>query len=202
MTVNPVIAFDGPRKIAFGPLSEVARKTKQLIDRQKPSNLLIFDAVTSRPVEIDFRGTTHDVLRRLAPPANQPESERKGPGRPRLGVVPREVTLLPRHWDWLNSQPGGASVALRKLVEEARKTSAPQDELREAQEAAYRFMSAVAGNLPGYEEALRAFYARKPATFHSIISKWPKDVQEHVHRLSRRPLKAPAKSPLKETAHK
>ena len=92
----------------------------------------------------------------------------RGRGRPKLGVVAREVTLLPRHWDWLNSQSGGASVALRKLVEAARLAGDDKDRTRHAQEAAYRFMTALAGNLPGYEEATRALYAADPARFDAI----------------------------------
>ncbi len=80
---------------------------------------------------------------------NQP-AEPRGRGRPKLGVVAREVTLLPRHWDWLNAQPGGASVALRKLVEQARRANGDADRARAAREAAYHFMSAMAGDLPAF----------------------------------------------------
>ena len=93
----------------------------------------------------------------------------------------REVTLLPRHWDWLNSQPGGASVALRKLVEEARRTHAGKDRVRQSQEAAYRFMSAVAGNLPGFEEATRALFAANAARFDEEVARWPADVPRLTH---------------------
>ena len=132
---------------------------------------------------MDFRGTPADVARRLVPAPPEAE-EPRGPGRPRLGVVAREVTLLPRHWDWLNSQPGGASVALRKLVEEARRTYADRDRIRLAQESAYRFMSAMAGNEPGFEEAARALFAGNPKRFDEMSAKWPKDVAAHAQRLA------------------
>ena len=106
------------------------------------------------------------------------------PGRPKLGVVAREVTLLPRHWEWLNSQPGGASVALRKLVEEARRANSGKDRLRRAQEAAYRFMSTMAGNEPGFEEAARALFAGRQEPFEALVRGWPKDVREHAKKLA------------------
>jgi hypothetical protein len=175
-------AFEGTRRIASGELPAVALKTKQVIDRGERGPVLIFDDVTSQLVEVDFRGTPEQLLKRLAPePA--PHAPR-GPGRPKLGVVAREVTLLPRHWDWLNSQPGGASVALRKLVEHARKANESRDRVRIARESAYRFMSAMAGNEPGFEEATRALFAGDRARFDEHVRRWPAAVREHVAKLA------------------
>ena len=115
----------------------------------------------------------------------QPAAPR-GPGRPKLGVVAREITLLPRHWEWLAQQPGGASVAIRKLVEEARRTGEDKDRIRAGQEAAYRFMSAMAGNKPHYEEAIRALFAGDPVRFEELIAGWPADVRDHAARLAER----------------
>jgi uncharacterized protein len=187
-------AFEGTRRIASGALPEVTRKVKEVLDRGERAPVLIFDDSTSEIVEIDFRGTTKEVAARLgaipgadvpASSATQPamEAPRK-PGRPRLGVVAREVTLLPRHWEWLNRQPGGASVALRKLVEEARRVNETRDRVRRAQEAAYRFMSAMAGNEPGFEEALRCLFAGDRARFDSLVSDWPIDVRDHARKLA------------------
>lgn len=103
-------------------------------------------------------------------------------GRPRLGVVAREVTLLPRHWDWLAAQPGGASVTLRRLVETARKSGVAATERRIAQDAAYRVMTTLAGDLPKYEDALRALYAGDRERFEDLISAWPADVRQEVSR--------------------
>jgi len=187
-------AFEGTRRIASGALPEVARKVKEVLDRGERAPVLIFDDSTSEIVEIDFRGTAEEVAARLGviPGADVPagsatppamEAPRK-PGRPRLGVVAREVTLLPRHWEWLNRQPGGASVALRKLVEEARRVNETRDRVRRAQEVAYRFMSAMAGNEPGFEEALRCLFAGDRARFDSLVSDWPIDVRDHARKLA------------------
>ena len=186
------IAFDGERCIASGALGDVARAAKQLLDRRKEASVLIFDGHTSGPVDLDFRGSVDDVLARLpkqAPPASDEETAvaaPRGPGRPKLGVVAREVTLLPRHWDWLSQQKGGASVALRRLVDEARRSSEDRDRIRLAQEAAYRFMSAMAGNRPHYEDAIRALFAHDRGRFEKLIAEWPADVRDHAARLAER----------------
>lgn len=187
-------AFEGFRRIASGEFAQVVLKTKQLIDKGQQAPILIFDGVSSEQIEVDFRGTTEDVLKRLkamtsrgastTTPSSPGTEAPRGPGRPKLGVVAREVTLLPRHWDWLNSQPGGASVALRKLVEEARRVNKSKDHVRRSQEAAYRFMSALAGNLPHFEEATRALFAGKREHFDQQVESWPTDVREHVKKLA------------------
>lgn len=182
-------AFEGTRRIASGELTHVALKAKEVIDRGERAPVLIFDDLTSEPIEVDFRGTAEDVRRRLAEPAappSPPREEPRGPGRPKLGVVAREVTLLPRHWEWLNSQPGGASVALRKLVEEARRVNAARDQIRQAQESAYRFMSAMAGNEPGFEEASRALFAARQERFEEMVGSWPIDIRDHARKLAAR----------------
>lgn len=175
-------AFEGPAMIATGPLPHVANLVKHVLDRGERAPVLIFDDETSELVEVDFRGSWDEVAARL-PGARQPP---RGPGRPRLGVLAREVTLLPRHWEWLSSQPGGASVALRKLVEEARRANAGKDQLRLARESAYRFLSAIAGNLPGFEEACRALFAGDAERFDSLVEPWPDGIRNHARRLAAR----------------
>lgn len=178
-------AFNGVRKIAGGPLSEVARAAKSVADRDPNAMIMIFADETSRPIEIDFRGTPDEVVAHLARPVEDaPSPEMRGPGRPRLGVVAREVTLLPRHWEWLARQPGGASVALRKLVEEARRDTGGRDHRRVCQEVAFRFMAAMAGNEAGYEEATRALFADEPEAFQAMSRLWPVDVRDHARRLA------------------
>lgn len=160
--------------------------------RHPEATILFFDDETGALVEVDLRGTPAEVRRRIEDSAaatraaadTAPPVAPRGPGRPKLGVVAREVTLLPRHWEWLGSQPGGASVALRRLVEEARKANAGADRRRRSQEAAYRFMSAVAGDYPGYEEALRALFAGARDRFEEHVHGWPADVQAYARRLA------------------
>jgi hypothetical protein len=181
-------AFEGSRRIASGELRDVALKAKEVLDRGEYAPVLIFDEETAEPVDLDFRGTPADVVSRLqetaaAPAEADPEAPRRA-GRPKLGVVAREVTLLPRHWDWLNGQPGGASVALRKLVEHARRANEGIDRIRRAREAAYRFMSAMAGNEPGFEEAARALFAGNRERFDQQVALWPGDVRDHAKRLA------------------
>ena len=191
-TTPRCLAFEGIRCIASGDLEQVARKVKEAFEQGAPNSILIFDATTGEPIEIDFRGRVDDVLSRLRntiapPPAPEPEpvpAELRGPGRPKLGVVAREVTLFPRHWAWLNDQPGGASVALRKLVEEARRVHARRDAIRKAQESAYVFLSALAGNLPGYEEATRALFAGDSARFSEQTETWPIDIRTHARNIA------------------
>jgi hypothetical protein len=187
------IAFEGDRHIASGDLHSVAGAAKATLDRRKEASILVFDDATSSPVEIDFRGSLTDVLARLPESASGPGAAEdaapagpRGPGRPKLGVVAREVTLLPRHWEWLAQQSGGASVALRRLVDEARRSGNGGSSLREAQEAAYRFMSAIAGNKPHYEEAIRALFAGEATRFEKWIAEWPGDIRKHTSRLAER----------------
>ncbi|MDN7854051.1 DUF2239 family protein [Burkholderia seminalis] len=174
-------AFDGHRRLASGPLATVALAVRQAAGDATHGTILIFDDATGRSIDLDLRGTDDDIRVRYAPPSG----EQRGRGRPKLGVVSREVTLLPRHWEWLGAQPGGASVALRKLVEDARRTHAAADRHRDAQARAYHFMSAMAGDLPGFEEAARALYANEPARLAELVAGWPDDVRDHALALAR-----------------
>ncbi len=181
------IAFQGDRCIASGTLREVARAAKRAHDRRQDATILVFDD-DSGPVEIDLRGTVEEVLARLPEGAGVVGAEDvaapRGPGRPKLGVVAREVTLLPRHWEWLSQQPGGASVALRRLVEEARRANTDKDRVRRAQETAYRFIAAMGENKPHYEEVARALFARNAEGFARWTEAWPADVRDHARRLA------------------
>jgi len=185
------IAFEGDHSIASGDLRSVVRAAKQALDRHKEASILIFDGTTSAPIEIDFRGSIADVLARLPDATGTPaatedaaQAPPRGPGRPKLGVVAREVTLLPRHWEWLAQQSGGASVALRRLVDEARRANKDKDRIRQAQEAAYRFIAAMAGNKPHVEEVARALFAGDAGPFEAWTASWPADVRDHARRLA------------------
>jgi hypothetical protein len=178
-------AFAGHIRIASGPLRDVALAAKTAIDGGNDEAVMVLDDRDSQRVEIDFRGDSATILAQLPNPPEviDPDAPR-GRGRPKLGVTAREVTLLPRHWDWLNRQPGGASVALRKLVEEARHTHRVRDRIRQSQEAAYRFMSIMAGDRPGFEEAARALFAGNHVRFDAMTGGWPIDVRDHAQRLA------------------
>jgi len=180
--------FDGRRRLANGPLHEAALAAKQALAANAAGPVLLFDNATGRSIDVDLRGDDAQIVARFAPapdapPAEAPEAEKRGRGRPSLGVVAREVTLLPRHWDWLAAQPGGASVALRKLVETEKRTQAARDQRRQAQERAYHFMSAMAGDLPGFEEASRALFASDTERFREMLAAWPGDISSHILEL-------------------
>ena len=178
-------AFAGSARIASGELRHVALKAKQAYDAGKP--VLVFEDGSGRVVELPLELPAADLLKRLAEPLAAAASEKqvpRGPGRPKLGVVAREVTLLPRHWDWLAAQPGGASVALRKLVEDARKVGGGEDRRRAAQEATYRFMQAMAGDFAGYEDVARALFAGDIGKFEQHSATWPEDVRDHAALLA------------------
>jgi uncharacterized protein len=188
------VAFEADQRVAAGDLRSVARAARDILDQRSDASILVFNGDTSEPVELDLRGSLDQVLARLPrsraePVSGDSEAETpasRGPGRPKLGVVAREITLLPRHWEWLARQPGGASVAIRKLVDEARRHSEDRDRIRAAQEAAYRFMSAMAGNKPHFEDATRALFAPDPDRFAQLTAGWPKDVRDHAATLARR----------------
>lgn len=173
-------AFVGHHLLVTGDQPTMLRRTKAHLDANPSDPVLIFEDATGRQVDFDFRGTADDVIARASPPKPRP-----GPGRPKLGVVSREVTLLPRHWEWLEQQPQGASAALRRLVEDARRRDPAPAHARRARDAAAKFMWAMAGNLPHFEEATRALYADDPARLEDLMRDWPPDVRAYVLRLAR-----------------
>ena len=189
-------AFEGFDRLAAGSLAEVTLAIKAAEEQGVEAPLLVFNDASGQVVDVDTRGSAEEILARLAEPGPS-EQEAIDPGaphlfgsrsggrprgRPRLGVVAGEVTLLPRHWAWLRSQPGGASASLRKLVEAARKSDPAEP--REAREAAYRFMTALAGDLPGFEEAIRALFAGKRGRFADLTGRWPEDVRDHCRKMT------------------
>jgi len=176
--MSSVIAFSGNQRLAAGPLAEVTLAAIRAMEADPEARLLAFDAVTSRAVDLDLRG---GPVAAPAPVAVEDEAEpARGRGRPKLGVTAREVTLLPRHWEWLNAQRSGASATLRRLVEEARKADAAAGLMREGKESLYRFITAMAGNAPGYEEAVRALFANDGAKFEAQTVEWPADIRTHA----------------------
>jgi uncharacterized protein len=171
-------AFLDETLIASGPLDTTLPIVKSRFDRNAGALVLIFEDQTGRQVDFDLRSPLNEVLARALPA--RAAAARPGPGRPKLGVVSREVSLLPRHWDWLEQQPNGASAALRRLVDEARNRNPAEQRARLATEAVGRFLSAMAGNLPGYEEASRALYAGNRARVEDLIRHWPPDIRAYL----------------------
>ncbi len=177
--VTTYTAFAGNQLVATGDLETMLRRTKARLEKEADAAVLIFDDRTGQQVDFDFTGTADEVVLRVAPVAKA----QAGPGRPKLGVVSREVSLLPRHWEWLERQPTGASAALRRLVEEAKKNEGSEARARAHRDAASRFMWAMAGNLPDFEEATRALFAGDDVALARRMKKWPQDIRKHVQRL-------------------
>jgi hypothetical protein len=172
-------AFSEDRLIAFGSLPTVLSAVKLYLDASDgPAELLIFEDRTGRQVDFDFTGTLDQVLARTLP-----RPERTGPGRPKLGVVSREVSLLPRHWEWLEDQPQGISAGLRRLVDEARRRNPGELRARKGRDAVNKFMTAIAGNRINYEEASRALFASDNQRFEELIAEWPEDIRAHLLRV-------------------
>lgn len=174
------IVFHQARRIAAGPVATAAREAREQLG-ERAAEAQVFDAETSKPIDIDWRGSADEVAERIGIPPVEPLPT--GRGRPKLGVVAREVTLLPRHWEWLAEQRGGASVTLRRLVDQARQADTGATR-RRAQESAHRFMTAMAGDEEGFEEALRALYAGDAGRFAEHTGSWPEDVREHARVLA------------------
>jgi len=171
-------SFAGSRRIAGGPLPTLLRETKAYLEQASDPQVLIFEDQTGQQVDFDFSGSLSEVLARVEPVA----PARPRPGRPKLGVVSREVSLLPRHWEWLEAEPQGISAALRRLVDEAKRKNPGEQRARQAREAVSKFLSAIAGNFEHFEEATRALFAKDNARFAELIHDWPEDIRRHALR--------------------
>jgi len=180
-------AFAGELLLASGSRYDVACAAKKHIDGKNSDSILIFDRDSSAAIELNLEGSLEEVMDRYseAPAEKEPEPKQtRSRGRPKLGVVGKEVTLLPRHWQWLQLQNGGPSVALRKLVEQAKRENQEQDSQQTTRYAIYNFMFAIAGDLAGFEEANRALYANDRRRFNFETELWPKDIKEHLYYLA------------------
>ncbi|MBN21814.1 MAG: hypothetical protein CL678_11090 [Bdellovibrionaceae bacterium] len=179
-------AFDDKTLLVQGELDDVVIHIKKHLGKSENSSILIFSDSTGATIDFNFQGTKQDVLKRLDMfRSPKQKSIPSGPGRPRLGVISREISLLPRHWEWLATQSGGASATLRRLVEEAQKKSSQQVSTKQIQERVYKVMSVLAGDLQGYEEALRALYKKDRKTFFSQIEIWPKDIKKYLKKIGK-----------------
>ncbi len=190
-------AFQGSRLLASGPLADVVLTVKTASESRPDDAVLVFDDLSGRVVDLDLRGSSAEIIARLGQPhpvtsgrfrsraadSNTENAEPRGRGRPKLGVISREITLLPAQWEWLAAQPEGASAIIRKLVDEARRNTGAQQK-KAAQEATYQFMLAIAGDRPGYEEATRALFAHDYVKLEQLIKKWPQDIKAYILQLS------------------
>lgn len=179
--------FVGQRLVARGSLIDVALALQAELERAVGSDPTLIDDSTGQSIGLSLHGTPEELRERiesyLAPGSEAMPPPKPGPGRPRLGVVSREISLLPRHWEWLGRQPGGASATLRRLVDQARKDSEGPERTRQARDAAYRFLQVMGGDLPGFEEAIRALFAGDWERVDSEIEAWPVDIRDHARRL-------------------
>lgn len=204
--------FAGQRKLAHGDLASLAQYVKRACDEQAlfQGQFHVFADQTGAVLDLDLRGDLAAVAARYSAAAatvseqvseqeKEPDEVPRGRGRPKLGVVSKEVTLLPRHWQWLAAQPGGASVALRKLIDEARKAQGDTEQVRELQERTYKVMAALAADLPGYESALRALFAADQAGFVKAMQTWPDDYREYFLQMAG--LSAPITNQIAGVAH-
>lgn len=196
-SLRPCTAFRDATRIASGPLPRIALAVKAALSADPTAAILVFDDETGKVVDLDLRGSDAEIAARLSPPGSElanaellasGEEAPRGRGRPKLGVVAREVTLLPRHWDWLALQPGGASQALRRLVDEARRNDGGRSRNRAAQAAAYAFISAMAGDREGFEEASRALFANDSSGFALHSRSWPADIRTYAEKLMAGPI--------------
>lgn len=177
-------AFEGASRIVWGDFATVVREVKRRLGKAAHGDVCIFSDATGKAIDFDFHGDAKAVEKRLALFVDGSATPAAGPGRPKLGVVSREVSLLPRHWEWLAAQPGGASATLRQLVEAARKKADAAPTAKQIQERTYRFLSAMAGNAEGFEEALRALYKKDKRAFEKHLAACPADVRAHALLLS------------------
>jgi len=174
-------AFLGTEKIANGELEDVIRAVKV---RGTDEEALLVETETCQRKDLDWRGSAEAVLARLVPvlpdvPAEPAPAKR---GRPRLGVMSKEITLLPRHWDWLATQTGGASVTLRRLIDQARKNIEPEERIKQQQARIFKFMTIFAEQLPEFEEATRALYRKDADLLNQSMAQWPADIQDFVRK--------------------
>lgn len=183
---NTYTAFEGTKLVGRGSIHDVVLKIKKRLGKSDNCTAWIFNDLTGKIMDFNFQGTEKDVLKRLDIFSSKEELKpSSGPGRPKLGVISREVSLLPRHWEWLAGQPSGASATLRRLIEEAKKKSHGVLNIKQMQERTYKVMSVLAGDLNSYEEALRALYKRDEKKFSQCVKDWPKDVQNHLTEIAR-----------------
>ncbi len=186
-TDNTYTAFEGAKIVSRGLLISVVSNVKRKLTNNANCNVFIFSDLTGKLMDFNFQGTEKEVLKRLEVFIEDPKSKESnstsGPGRPKLGVISREISLLPRHWEWLATQSGGASATLRKLIEEEMKKTNSSHSVKFAEERTYKFMTVIGGDFKGYEEAIRALYKKNKENFLANIKEWSPDIRSYVIEL-------------------
>ncbi len=178
-------AFEGFQKLISSDLEKVLLTVKKRLKVNRDSNILIFSDSTGKQMDFDLSGTDSEVIERYKIYTAKTIPSQPAVGRPKLGVVPREISLLPSHWEWLNNQAGGASSTIRLLIEEKIKSNSSNKLIiKTSQEVTYKFLSSLAGNLPNFEEAIRYLYRSDRKKFVELISDWHKDIVEHALTLA------------------
>lgn len=175
--ITTYIAFAGSRRVGEGRVEDILPILAQRFEKDCGDTTLVFDVQTGRSVDFDLRAPLDEILSRYGV-----TTEKAPRGRPRLGVVSREISLLPRHWDWLDQQPNGISAALRRLVERAMKNQPGKDRARQIRAATSQILTAIAGNRPHYEEVCRALFNGDAAVFNRLTARWPKDIAHFAQR--------------------
>lgn len=177
--------FDGFKMISQGSLEEIAIAAKKYSHKNKDSSLLIFSDYSGKQMDLNLSGSEKEVIERLSVfKALEPSLDPTGPGRPKIGVKAREVSLLPMHWEWLSNQSGGSSAAIRRLVDEKIIITSSKEKIKKTQEVIYNFLNAIAGDLPKFEDAIRYLYRLDEKNFKEIVATWPKDLKKHTLNLS------------------
>jgi len=181
-------AFEGYKLLSHGDIETVALDVRKALKKDSNKSVLIFSDSTGRQIDLNLNGYESEVLERLKVFAAPPVSTHiGGVGRPKLGVVSREISLLPQHWEWLSNQEGGASSVIRRLIDAKMNTSllSAKEKTKKVQEVVYKFLSAVAGNLPNFEEVVRYLYRKDKKKFEDLMSDWPSDVSKHASFLAK-----------------
>lgn len=171
-STQKLTAFASCKQIAFGECAQVLAQIGSMTFPQDTS-IRVFGDETGECLDFDLRVKvlTKSAMGKSALSTSVVRSM----GRPRLEVVAGEVPLLPRHWEQFDRQPGGTSVALRRMVDEGRKIGQGRDSVRAPRETACRSMRNMAGALPGYEHAARALFRGNKALFEKAVAHWPAD---------------------------
>lgn len=178
-------AFEGFQKLVSSDLEKVLLAVKKRLKAHRDSSILIFSDSTGKQMDFDLSGSDADVIERHKIYTAKTTSPQPTVGRPKLGVVAREISLLPSHWEWLNNQAGGASATIRLLIDEKVKlASSDKMKVKNAQEVTYKFLSAIAGDLPNFEESIRYLYRSDRKKFSELVADWPQDVVAHALTLA------------------